>query len=100
MRKATQEKNETQQQKEMQLRRQQEILINRINEICRERGYSYYTLSYKSSIPLTTLIHILDGSSKNPGIFTIIKICDGLEISLKDFFDTEDFQAALKEVEE
>ncbi len=45
-------------------------------------------------------MHIMNGESKNPGIFTIIKICDGLEISLRDFFDTEDFVEILKEVEE
>lgn len=84
----------------IQMGQLQRILIDRINELCREKNYSYYTLSYKSSVPLTTLMHIMDGTSKNPGIFTIIKICDGLEISLNDFFDTEDFRKMSKEVDE
>ena len=71
--------------------RQQKILANRINDLCKKRGISYYALSYKSAVPLTTLIHIVYGSTKNPGILTVIKICEGLDISLKDFFDTEDF---------
>ncbi len=71
--------------------RQQKILANRINDLCKKRGISYYALSYKSAVPLTTLLHIVDGSTKNPGILTVIKICEGLDISLKDFFDTEDF---------
>lgn len=85
--------------KSEQMKKQQSILINRIEELCKEKKYSYYTLSYKSSVPLTTLIHIMDGTSKNPGIFTVIKICDGLEISLRDFFDTDDFREMLKEVD-
>ena len=85
--------------KNEQMRKHQSILVDRINELCREKDYSYYTLSYKSSVPLTTLIHIMDGTSKNPRIFTVIKICDGLEISLKDFFDTESFREMLKEVD-
>lgn len=77
----------------------QRVLIERINELCTEKNYSYYTLSYKSSVPMTTLVHIMNGTSKNPGIRTIIKICDGLDISLKEFFDTEGFQEILKTVD-
>lgn len=75
----------------------QEILVARINELCKERDMSFYTLSYKSTIPLTTLIHIMEGNTKNPGIFTIMKICDGLGVTLQEFFDTEDFEQALIE---
>lgn len=74
---------------------QQKILANRINDLCKKQGISYYTLSYKSAVPLTTLLHIVDGSTKNPGVLTIIKICEGLEISVKDFFDTEEFSGVM-----
>ncbi len=70
---------------------QQKTLANRINELCKEQRISYYKLSYKSAVPLTTLLHIVDGSTQNPGVMTIMKICEGLNISVKDFFDTEDF---------
>lgn len=70
---------------------QQKIIANRINELCKKHGISYYVLSYRSAVPLTTLLHIVDGSTKNPGIITIMKICEGLGISVKDFFDTEAF---------
>ena len=66
-------------------------LAGRITCLCRRRGISYYTLSYRSSVPITTIMHIIDGSTKNPGVFTIIKICNGLNITIKDFFDAEDF---------
>ena len=71
----------------MQIKEQQKILVDRINSLCKEKGFSYYLLSYRSTVPLTTLLHIVDGSTKNPGIFTIIKICEGLEVTLKEFFD-------------
>lgn len=73
------------------MKRPEKILADRINKLCKEQGISYYTLSYKSTVPLTTLLHIVDGSTQNPGIMTVIKICEGLNISVKDFFDTEDF---------
>lgn len=73
------------------MRYQQKILSNRINDLCKQQGLSYYSLSYKSAVPLTTLLHIVDGSTRNPGILTVIKICEGLSISVKDFFDIEEF---------
>lgn len=67
------------------------VLGERIKSLCMEKGISYYALSYKSTVPLTTLLHIIDGTTKNPGIFTITKICEGLDVTVKDFLDIEDF---------
>ena len=71
---------------------EQKLLSNRIQYLCRQKGMSYYSLSYRSAVPLTTLMHIMDCSTRNPGIFTIIKICNGLNISVAEFFDTKEFQ--------
>lgn len=73
----------------------QKILVERIDGLCKEKDMSYYALSYKSTIPLSTLIHIMDETTKNPGIFTIMKICDGLGVSLPEFFDTQEFEEAV-----
>lgn len=70
---------------------EQKILSKRIEYLCKQNGMSYYTLSYKSAVPMTTLMHIIDCSTKNPGIFTIVKICNGLDITIKDFFNTKEF---------
>ncbi|MBR2045306.1 MAG: helix-turn-helix domain-containing protein [Agathobacter sp.] len=72
-------------------------LVDRINYLCNEKNYSYYVLAYKADMSLTTLIHIMDGTSKNPGICTIYKICVGLGISLKDFFNDGDFEDWMEE---
>ncbi len=40
---------------------------------------------------VTTLMHIVNCSTKNPGIFTIFKICNGLNISITEFFSAEEF---------
>lgn len=70
---------------------EQKKLAGRITCLCQKQGISYYTLSYRSAVPITAIMHIIDGSTKNPGVFTIIKICNGSNISVKDFFDAEDF---------
>ncbi len=78
---------------------EQKILAKRIAFLCQEKNLSYYELSYKAAVPLTTLMHIMDGSTKNPGLFTISKICGGLEISLKEFFDTQEFEGLEERLE-
>lgn len=75
----------------------QKMLTGRIDQLCKEKGLSYYTLSYKATIPMTTLIHIMEGTTQNPGVFTIMKICDGLGVSLKEFFDTPEFEEAIRD---
>lgn len=74
-----------------------EILLARIQQLCKENGMSYYSLSYKASLPLNTIINIVEGNTKNPGIYTIMKMCDGFGITMKEFFDTEEFDAAIAE---
>lgn len=46
----------------------------------------------RGGVPPTTLKNIIYGSSQNPGVITLKLICDGLEISLYDFFDAEAFK--------
>ena len=68
------------------------ILAKRVNELCKERELTYEELSAKSDVPLEVVLQIVDGSIKSPGIFIIDKICRGLDISLRSFFDTEEFR--------
>ena len=70
----------------------QDLLVERINNLCKEKRMSYYALSYESAVPMTTLMHIMDKSTVNPGILTIGKLCDGLGITMKEFFDTPEFE--------
>ena len=69
----------------------QDMLVERINNLCKEKRLSYYMLSYRSTVPLTTLMHIVDKSTANPGIITICKLCDGFGITVKEFFDAPEF---------
>lgn len=68
-----------------------EFVVNRIYELCREREISPNALSYLAGISQSTIKSILNGESKNPGVVTLKKICDGLDITIVDFFNTEEF---------
>lgn len=75
-----------------------EATIKRINSLMTEQGLTQNGLAYKSGISQATIKSILNGESKNPGIVTLKKICDGLEISIITFFDSDDFKTLEQEL--
>lgn len=64
----------------------------RIQQLCAEHGYNINSLARAAGVPPSTVKNIIHGGSLNPGIVTIKHLCDGLGISLYDFFDTDDFK--------
>ncbi len=75
-------------------------MVKRIYDLCKEKDITPNALSYLAGVSQSTVKSILNGESKNPGIVTIKKICDGFNISIIDFFDTEDFRNLEQEIEE
>lgn len=73
-------------------------VANRIKALCSERGITPNKLSTISAVPQATIKSILNGESKNPGVVTIKKLCDGLEITLGEFFNTPEFDALEQEI--
>lgn len=70
----------------------------RIEELCSLKGINFCRLATISGVPYTTVKSIIYSQSKNPSITTIKKICDGLEITITDFFDTETFRNLEQEI--
>lgn len=56
----------------------------KLKEVSEERGWTFYVLAKHAGVPLTTLLHIVDGSTKNPGVYTVIRLCEALEMSLEE----------------
>lgn len=75
-----------------------ETVAKRIRELCKLRGITPNGLSYLSGVPQATVKSILNGESRNPGVVTIKKLCDGLEITLGEFFSTEEFRILEQEI--
>lgn len=69
-----------------------EAITKRILDLCDQKGITPNKLGTISGIEPSTITSIFYGKSKNPGIITIKSICDGLDISLYDFFDDEMFK--------
>ena len=75
-----------------------DILKKRIYDLCNEKGWTINKLATESGISRSSLKNILYGKSTNPGIVTIKIICDGLKITLAQFFDTEEFNSLEQEL--
>ena len=67
-------------------------VANRLMKLCDERRLALNALANLSAVPPSTLKSITNGDSKNPGIVTIKLLCEGLGITLYEFFDDESFR--------
>jgi len=63
----------------------------RILQLCEERKISINKLANISGLPPSSIKNILYGKSQNPKIETIKMICDGLELTLGQFFNCAEF---------
>ena len=75
----------------------QKLVSMRIQQLCAEHGYNINSLARKADVPPTTLKNIIYGKSHNPSIVTIQLICDGLGISIYDFFNDSRFKTKIPE---
>ncbi len=75
-----------------------QAVADRIMELCNERNITPNALSYRAGVPQSTIKSILNAESLNPGIVTIKKLCDGLEVTLVEFFDTGIFRGLEQEI--
>lgn len=71
---------------------------NRILDLCRERDITVNKLATMSGVTQSTLNNIISGRNNSTTVSTIKKICDGLDISIVEFFDNEAFANLEQEV--
>lgn len=69
-------------------------VIGRIQELCRSRSWTYYRLAKASGIPYSTL-STMPHKTNVPSVPSLMKICDGLGITLAQFFSDQDETAKL-----
>ena len=71
---------------------------NRLLLLCEERDISLNKLVNLSAVPPSSVKNILYGKSQNPKITTIKMLCDGLDITLGEFFSTPAFDDLEQEI--
>ena len=78
--------------------RTKEAVAARILDLCKEKNIAVNALANISGIAPSTIYSMLNQKSKNPGIVSIKKICDGLGITVRAFFDCDLFDDTEQEI--
>lgn len=66
-------------------------ISEKINKILLERNITVTKLASISCLTQSTVESLANEHSKNPKLLTIVRICDGLGITMSEFFDDELF---------
>lgn len=75
-----------------------EAIAQRIIDLCSEHNIAINGLANISGVSPSTVYSMLNEKSQNPGVISIKKLCDGLEINLREFFDCELFDDLEQEI--
>ena len=70
----------------------------RILQLCEEKNIAINALANLSGVTPSTVYSMLNEKSQNPGIVSIKKLCDGLDISVRKFFDCDLFDNLEQEI--
>ena len=70
----------------------------RIIQLCNQKGITLNKLSTICGITQSTLNNIVSGRNKSATVSTVKKICDGLEINIQEFFNSELFDKLEQEI--
>lgn len=76
-----------------------EAISKRILQLCNENNITPYSLAMLCGLDKTTIYSIIGEKSQKPEVATIKKICDGLGITLGEFFNTDDFDELEQEIQ-
>jgi len=68
-----------------------DAISEKINKVLIERNITINKLASISCLTQSTVDSLVNGKSQNPKLLTIVRICDGLGITLSEFFDDELF---------
>ncbi|MGI5825360.1 MAG: helix-turn-helix domain-containing protein [Bacillota bacterium] len=75
-----------------------DAVANRFREICESRGIKANELANISGVTPSTVYSLLDERRRDVSVITIKKLCDGLDMTLREFFSTAEFDELEQEI--
>lgn len=75
-----------------------DVVVKRIKKLCEERNIKLNELANLSGVTPSTAYSMMDSVRRDVSIITIKKFCDGLEITLGEFFSTPEFDGLEQEI--
>lgn len=75
-----------------------EAIVKRFQQLCQERNIKYNELANLSGVTPSTVYSMMDERRKDISAITVKKLCDGLDISVRDFYDSPIFEYLEQEI--
>lgn len=75
-----------------------EAIVKHLQDICRQRNMKYNELATVSGVTPSTVYSLMDASRKDLSVITLKKLCDGLDMTITEFFDYELFKTLEQEI--
>jgi len=79
--------------------RMKEAVVRRFQQLCQERNIKYNELATLSGVTPSTVYSMMDERRKDVSAVTVKKLCDGLDISVPDFFNDPLFERLEQEIQ-
>lgn len=76
-----------------------EAIVERIKNICLERDMKYNELATRSGVTPSTVYSMLDPSRRDLSVITLKKLCDGLDMTITEFFDDNIFRTLEQKIQ-
>ena len=75
-----------------------DAVVQRFRAILEQRGIKANELANLAGVTPSTVYSMMDGNRRDLSIITIKKLCDGLDMTLGEFFSTPEFDALEQEI--
>ena len=79
--------------------RMKEAIVKRFRQLCQDRNIKYNELATLSGVTPSTVYSMMDSRRKDVSVITVKKLCDGLEISIPNFFNDPLFDYLEQEIQ-
>jgi len=76
-----------------------DAVVARFQKICAEKQIKFNELATRSGVTPSTVYSMMDSSRRDISIVTIKRLCDGLDMTLGEFFGTPEFDALEQEIQ-
>lgn len=75
-----------------------DAIVLRLQTICKERNIKYNELATRSGVTPSTVYSLMDINRRDLSVITLKKLCDGLDMTITEFFDDDIFKSLEQEI--
>ena len=75
-----------------------EAIVLRMKNICRDMNITYNELAVRAGVTPSTVYSMMDSRRKDLSVITLKKLCDGLDMTITEFFNDDIFKTLEQEI--